>query len=93
MIMNKTASCSVALGLLFTLTSSGLLLAVDRPGAPPLAAVKRVGQSLATPLTDAECTGLGGKVVDTADSKCTTGQACYTTDSKHVVHTVCLSQK
>ena len=48
--------------------------------------------SVFVPLTEAECTGLGGKVLPTAEGSChATSKVCYTTDPDGVIHSACIT--
>jgi hypothetical protein len=70
--------------------------APDRAGtaAPPGAVAKPApSQSASADLSQAECTGLGGKVVTTFPIACASGSACYTTDKNGVVHHACINEK
>ena len=44
------------------------------------------------PLSNAECTGLGGKVVDVVHG-CGSGKVCYTTDKNGVIHHACITKQ
>jgi hypothetical protein len=64
------------------------------PGAPFFANEPMTGlpgRSRATPLNQAECVGLGGKVVPVVDSCPATQKACYRADVNGVIHNACLS--
>jgi hypothetical protein len=50
---------------------------------------KRPG--IVVPLSEAECKGLGGKVLDTLNSCEGTLRACYTTDAAGVIHKSCIT--
>jgi hypothetical protein len=48
--------------------------------------------SIFVPLTEAECTGLGGKILPTAAGSCNaTGKVCYTTDQDGVIRSSCIT--
>jgi hypothetical protein len=49
--------------------------------------------TVATTLTEAECTGLGGKVVTVLQGCSATGKVCYTTDKNGVIHHACITKK
>jgi hypothetical protein len=51
-------------------------------GQPPSTAV--------APLTEAQCKGLGGKVIDSPEICRDSGSKCVTTDKDGVIHSVCL---
>ena len=44
------------------------------------------------PLTNKECEGLGGKVVDVVKSCAATGKTCYTTDQHGVIRSSCITK-
>jgi hypothetical protein len=47
-----------------------------------------------SPLTEAECVGLGGKVLPVSASNCAgTGKKCFTTDMNGVIHESCITQQ
>lgn len=48
--------------------------------------------SVFVPLTEAECKGLGGKVLSTDLDQCAgTAKVCYTTDKDGVIHNSCIT--
>src|SRR4051812_4828127 len=57
-------------------------------------ALKQSLDRVATTLTEAECTGLGGVVVNTISKSCkATGKACYRADQSGVIHQSCITQQ
>ena len=62
----------------------------QRPMTPPMGPLRAPGGMFVAPLTEAECTGLGGKVIQAAaGSDCT--KLCATTDQNGVIHRVCIT--
>jgi hypothetical protein len=45
------------------------------------------------PLTESECTGLGGKVITAEVKDCSSGKGCVTAGSDGVIHGVCIDNK
>ena len=46
-----------------------------------------------TPLTEGECTQLGGQVGDAAPGTCNSGKVCHTVDENKHSHNVCISRR
>ena len=44
------------------------------------------------PLTEAECVGLGGKVLPVSNQCTSTQKICVTTDNNGVIHSSCVTQ-
>ena len=61
---------------------------IDQPAAG--AQSKRPG--VAVPLTEQQCIGLGGKVLETLNSCGAIGKACYTTDVHGVIRHSCITE-
>jgi hypothetical protein len=61
---------------------------VQRPGGRTATPTR----SKAIPLTNAECTGLGGTVETTLEVNCATGQKCKTVDKNGVIHGACITK-
>ena len=47
---------------------------------------------LGTPLTEGQCTGLGGVVVAANVKSCSKGKACFTSDPDGVIHRACITE-
>jgi hypothetical protein len=58
------------------------------PQSRPVPLITDVGP---LPLTDSECTNLGGKVRPATTKECSSGQACRRADADGVVHSVCIT--
>jgi hypothetical protein len=84
--MIKTSiTISVIVGLLsFVSSASAVEKKQPGTGTPPRT-------TTAAPLTEGECTQLGGTVRNIAAGICISGQACSTTDEQGQKHTVCIS--
>lgn len=56
-------------------------------------AVSRPKDRVASYLSAAECTGLGGTVVETKSQSCSaTGKICYRADQDGVIHKACITE-
>lgn len=58
------------------------------PQSKPMAVSTDVGP---VPLTDSECTNLGGSVRSATPKECSSGKACRRADADGVVHSVCIT--
>jgi hypothetical protein len=65
------------------------------PGAQkPVGPTRPAGPVRATPLTEGECTTLGGTITtDLPPGVCNSGKACHTVDENKQVHNVCIAVK
>jgi hypothetical protein len=75
-------------GIFFMVSSANVTLAAVKK-APTGTATKGI-TTKGVPLTEAECTGLGGKVEANVSCK---GNGCYTTDKDGVIHMACITTK
>jgi hypothetical protein len=78
---------SVIIVLIYVLASMGPASAVSKNKLPAGTPSKT---SKGVPLTEGECTGLGGKVDNAV--KCSGGLVCLTTDRDGVVHSACITK-
>jgi hypothetical protein len=88
--MAKSLGSMVLAGLLLIFASGGSILAVD--GRTPLPAAPKPARIAPVPLSNAECTGLGGKVIEALQG-CSSGKVCYTTDKNGVLHHACITKQ
>ncbi|MFL6764092.1 MAG: hypothetical protein ACJ8FO_02730 [Sphingomicrobium sp.] len=51
-----------------------------------------IAGAIATPLTEAECKGLGGSVVDVSTDSCRTAKGCITAGKDGVMHSACITE-
>lgn len=91
---------SIAMFIGFVITNVGI--SVEANSAQKLKKITGPGSNatrdlgtkptIFVPLTAAECTGLGGKVVDSAETSCaSTGKACFVTNPDGVIRTSCIT--
>ena len=87
---NKSSGTAVA-------PAQGQAVAPTTSGKPagPVGPGKVTGGTTVAPLTQQECTNLGGTVLGTVKivSACLSGQACQTTGEDGKVHAVCISKQ
>jgi hypothetical protein len=91
MNMKRMTTRRLFLGILifaFALTSPASAIDQAGTGRPAPVTTKKMGPSK---MTEAECGGLGGKVVD-AVNVCLTGQACMTKGEDKKDHAVCITK-
>jgi hypothetical protein len=88
--MTKSLGSIVVAGLLLIFASGSSSLAVE--GRNPLPVAPKPTRMAPVPLSNAECTGLGGKVVDVVHG-CGSGKICYTTDKNGVIHHACITKQ
>ncbi len=88
--------------VLATVLAAGLALTAPAAAlaAPhhPVRPLRPPARFSATPLTQAECKGLGGRLLDLADAShhCNAaggGQLCVTVDQNNTVHYACITAK
>jgi len=84
----RMAFVSITVGMLLPIVVTPEALAIDKGTAIVPA---RPAKMSPANLSEAECTGLGGKVVPVTD--CKGFDACITTNKDGVVHKACLSKK
>ena len=84
--MKAISIALLALALALPATAAPLTRPLPQTKAMPLAT--DVGP---VPLTDSECTNLGGTVRSTMTKECSSGKVCRRADAEGVVHSVCIS--
>jgi hypothetical protein len=84
--MIKTSITVTMIVGLLSLVGSASAVERKQPGAGTVPS--RTGTA---PLTEGECTGLGGKSISTDASFCASGKVCVTTDKDGVVHHACIN--
>jgi hypothetical protein len=84
--MKTTAIALILLALLAPATAAPLPRPL--PQSKPVPLVTDVGP---LPLTDSECTNLGGTVRSTMAKECASGKVCRRADAEGVVRSVCIS--
>ncbi len=70
---------------------AGPTAAIEKKGPPTGVAVKN--KPTRAPLSEPECTGLGGKVLSIAGACESTGKQCVTTDKNGVIHQACITKQ
>jgi hypothetical protein len=83
----------IALSAMFSVAAAGVVLAQTKTTTKPVVAPaqSQAGGTLA-PLTEAECTGLGGKNFDVVSATCPSMRMCRRADEDGVIHSVCISK-
>lgn len=66
---------------------------VSRPVDNGLLHAPSGGVLVASPLSEAECTGIGGKVIDVATSSCASARQCVTANDDNTIHYKCISKQ
>ena len=84
--MKSIAVTLLALALLTPATAAPLTRPLPQTKAMPLAT-----EVAPVPLTDSECTNLGGAVRQTMAKECASGKVCRRADAEGVVRSVCIS--
>jgi hypothetical protein len=84
---NKTSALAVGVFIVVFGTSASAV-EMQRPGGTTAAPTR----SKAIPLTEGECTGLGGTVETALQVVCATGKKCKTVDSNGVIHGACITK-
>lgn len=84
--MKTTIVALIIVALLTPATAAPLTRQLPQTKAMPL--VTDVGP---LPLTDSECTNLGGAVRQTMAKECASGKVCRRADAEGVVRSVCIS--
>ena len=84
--MKTTAIALILLALLAPATAAPLTRPL--PQSKPMPLATDVGP---LPLTDSECTNLGGTVRSTMVKECASGKVCRRADAEGVVRSVCIS--
>ncbi|HTO27322.1 MAG TPA: hypothetical protein VL017_01900 [Devosia sp.] len=85
--MKTTAVALILLALLAPATAAPLTRPLPQSKPVPLVTTD-VGP---LPLTDSECTNLGGTVRSTMAKECVSGKVCRRADAEGVVRSVCIS--
>ncbi len=90
--MGKIICALLGIEFLVQFSPLGSASAIERKG--PIAGVAAPRPTKMAPLTEGECTQLGGKVSSQAGAKvCTSGRYCVTKDENQEYHYVCISKQ
>ena len=84
--MKAISIALLALAFALPATAAPLTRPLPQTKAMPLAT-----EVAPVPLTDSECTNLGGAVRSTMAKECSSGKVCRRADAEGVVHSVCIS--
>jgi hypothetical protein len=85
---NKSPAVVIA-AFIVVFGTSASAVEVQRPGGTTAAPTR----SKAMPLTEGECTGLGGTTETVIESLCGTGKKCVTVDKNGVIHGACITRR
>lgn len=82
--------------MIATVTVSVMLaipaMAQTKSTTKPLLPPQNTNNGNLAPLTEGECTGLGGKNLDVGASQCASMRICRRADQDGVIHSVCITK-